>query len=59
MSIHRQKGNVIIECDRCETQFTLDSPDYELTWAAAKRDGWEAKKIGKDWVNGCPNCGAD
>jgi hypothetical protein len=55
--IDRQHGNVIIECDSCEKTFTLDTDDFDTTWSAAKRDGWRTRKIGEEWVHGCPKCG--
>ena len=55
--IDRQHGNVIIECDSCEATFTLDDDDFNETWAAAKLNGWRVRKIGEEWVHGCPKCG--
>lgn len=55
--IDRQHGKVLIECDSCDEVFDEDSDDFKIVWAAAKRDGWRTKKIGNEWVHGCPKCG--
>lgn len=57
MSISRKQGDVHIECDSCTAEFTIHSDSFEDTYNAAKRDGWNAEKVGKDWLHGCPLCG--
>lgn len=57
MTIRRNRGDITFECDRCEREFTLDSDDFDLTWQAAKREGWKAEKVGKDWLHECTDCG--
>lgn len=57
--IDRQHGKIIIECDSCEAVFDNESNEWKDVWAMASREGWTAKKIGKDWVHGCPKCGVD
>ena len=55
--IDRQHGKVLIECDSCDEVFDGDTDDFKVAWDAAKRDGWRTKKIGTEWVHGCPKCG--
>jgi DnaJ domain len=57
MTIHRDHGNVVFECDGCDDTFTIDDPDFALSWTAAKRDNWITRKIGPEWHHYCPNCG--
>ncbi len=64
--IDRQKGdNIVIECDSCPATFDavheglgIGSSNFSIVWGAAKDEGWRARKIGQDWVHGCPKCGA-
>lgn len=55
--IDRQHGKIQIECDSCDAVFEGDSGEWNEVWPAAKRDGWRTRKIGSDWVHGCPKCG--
>jgi predicted RNA-binding Zn-ribbon protein involved in translation (DUF1610 family) len=57
MTIHRDHGNVVFECDGCDDTFTIDDPDFSVSWAAAKRDDWITRKLGSEWHHYCPNCG--
>ena len=57
MTIKRVRGDVVLECDSCDKSFTIHSDNFEDTYNAAKREGWLAEKVGKDWLHGCPNCG--
>ena len=57
--IDRQHGKILIECDSCNAVFEGESDDWSEVWPAAKREGWKSKKIGSEWVHGCPNCGVD
>lgn len=56
--IDRQFGCVIIECDSCDEKFEGEKgEEFEVVWAAAKRDGWHARKIANEWLHGCQTCG--
>jgi hypothetical protein len=56
--IDRQFGKTIIGCDSCDETFIGESgEDFDTVWAAAKREGWSARKIAKEWLHGCPDCG--
>ncbi len=55
--IDRQGGKIVVECDSCDE--TIDGPEddgWEALWSRAKAEGWKARKIGHDWVHGCPEC---
>lgn len=56
--IDRQGNRVQIECDSCSDVFSGQEDDeFAAVWAEAKREGWRTKKIGDEWVHGCPKCG--
>lgn len=60
MSTDRQHGKLIFACDSCEITEEFDRDmEFAAAWSQLKRDGWEAKKIGADWVHGCPTCGVE
>jgi len=53
--IDRQHGKIIIECDSCEDVFEgAVGDEWSVVWPAAQRDGWRSRKIGNEWVHGCP-----
>jgi hypothetical protein len=47
---------LVIECDACPETFEGESGEFNEVWAAAKRDGWTAKKVGDLWIHECPTC---
>lgn len=55
--IDRQHGKLIFECDSCPETFEPETRDFDEAWSAAKAEGWTARKLGKDWLHGCPACG--
>ena len=56
--IDRQGRQILIECDSCDEVFRgEEGAEWAEVWAAARREGWKSKKIGKDWVHGCGRCG--
>lgn len=57
--IDRQYGKIVIECDSCDAVFNIESGEWKDVWAMASREGWTAKKIGKEWIHGCPKCGVE
>lgn len=55
--IDRQGRRILIECDCCDEVFKGEEAwEFAAVWAEARRDGWRSKKIGNDWVHGCPRC---
>ena len=56
--IDRQGGKLIFECDSCDaTEEFGDDENFSECWSRLKRDGWRTRKIGDEWVHGCPSCG--
>jgi hypothetical protein len=56
--IDRQHGKITIECDSCSETFEGEKgEDWNVVWPAAQREGWKSRKIGDEWVHGCPKCG--
>lgn len=56
--IDRQGNRILIECDSCDEVFEGgEGEEFAPVFARAKRDGWKARKVGNEWVHGCPKCG--
>jgi hypothetical protein len=53
----KQHGDYIFECNICGSTLTTDQADFNVAITIMKRNGWNARKIGKDWVHGCDRCG--
>ena len=48
-------GRFQLECDSCNETIESEPGElWETFWPDAKRKGWKTKKIGADWVHGCP-----
>jgi ribosomal protein L37AE/L43A len=56
--IDRQGSKIVWECDSCDETFdSEEGEEFATAWARAKREGWKSKKIGTEWLHGCPKCG--
>ena len=53
----KQKGDFVFECDVCGKVLETDQADFGVAQTMMKRKGWQARKIGSDWVHGCDTCG--
>ena len=51
--IDRQHGRMVIGCDACGRRSEGDSNEWIAAWLQAKREGWQARKIGKEWCQFC------
>lgn len=56
MTIQRQGGKIEISCDVCGQVRETGTDEWDVAWGAAKRDGWKAEKVGKDWLHSCEDC---
>ena len=60
--IEREGGKLLFVCDECNEAFESKENDgygqvgFNITWGAAKDEGWRARKIDNDWVHTCPDC---
>ena len=54
--IHRQHDRIVTDCDACDRTFEGNSDELINVWPQAKREGWQVRKVGKDW---CQFCGSD
>ena len=56
--IEREGGKLIWICDTCDEEEAFDKNEsFHECWDELKRQGWRTKKIGDEWVHGCPRCG--
>lgn len=56
MTINRDHGLVMFECDDCGEVFDSEIHDFSEAWQAAKEEGWVAAKLGGKWEHFCPEC---
>ena len=47
-----------IECDVCGKTMETEQADFNVAINIMRRNGWNARKIGKDWLHGCDRCGS-
>ena len=54
--MRRTGDRFVIECDCCDAEVEGERGEpFQEFWPQACRDGWSAKKIGRDdWVHACP-----
>jgi hypothetical protein len=51
--IGRQHGRIVIACDACGRTFEGDSDELIDVWPQARRKGWRARKISRNWCQFC------
>ena len=51
--IGRQHGRIVLACDACGHVSERNSDEWIDVWPRAKRDGWQTRKIGKNWYQFC------
>jgi len=57
MSIRRDKGELVAECDECGTEFPGGVQDDFRTFIQELKDaGWKIRKDGETWEHICPDC---
>lgn len=55
--IDRQHGNICFECDTgCGAVLATEHNDFTDAVKEFRRDGWQSRKIGRDWKHLCPDC---
>ena len=56
--IDKQGRRFVVECDSCdETLSSEENETFPEFWSNVKSVGGRAKKIGAEWLHGCPQCG--
>lgn len=50
-------GKLIVECDSCPEVLDTETADFEECRAIMRREEWKVRKIGSEWIHGCPKCG--
>jgi hypothetical protein len=51
--IDRHHGRIVIVCDACGCRSEGDSNECAKVWLQAKRQGWQTRKIDKNWCQFC------
>lgn len=56
--IDRQNGGIImVECDSCDAVLDTQTKDFSEARQIMQTEEWKVRKIGSDWIHGCPKCG--
>ena len=56
MSVERQDGIVIFECDNCGEELDTDETEFVDALDVLREEGWKAFKVSGDWVHHCGDC---
>lgn len=56
MSITRDHGEIVLECDKCSETIETGEEDFNAAWNEAKTQGWRAYKEDDEWCHSCPAC---
>ena len=59
MTIEREDSDIVFVCDTCEKRLETNTDEWSDALSIAKRAEWQMKKIGRDWLHGCQDCGVD
>lgn len=57
MTVHWNHNAASFECDSCDEILDTNEDEFAAAWSKARDAGWRSKKIGTEWVHGCPGCG--
>lgn len=55
--IDRQHGRLVVECDAYSAVLETETKDFDEAREAMRREEWKVRKVGSDWIHGCPKCG--
>jgi hypothetical protein len=57
MTVIREYGNIIFECDACIETFETDTDDFHTAYEQVKKLGWKAVKLDSgEWEHRCSDC---
>lgn len=51
MSITRDRGNIVFECDHCGEILEPELKNFNEAQTNAREEGWIARKVGNEWYN--------
>lgn len=55
--IRKEKGELVASCDECGAEYPGGvQEDFRAFVEELKRDGWQIKKDGEEWLHICPEC---
>jgi hypothetical protein len=54
--LDRQHGKIVFECDSCNEVLETETSDFVEALTILKREEWDARKIGAQWIHTCPEC---
>lgn len=53
MSITRDKGKLVVQCDECHETLETDETNFEMALVAARNEGWQNCYHKGHWFNLC------
>lgn len=57
MSITRDRGFIVYECDHCHETLETETKEFDEATKAAKDEAWLTRPLGRLWFNFCgPGC---
>jgi hypothetical protein len=54
--LDRQHGKIVFECDSCNEVLETETSNFVEALTILKREEWDARKIGAQWIHTCPEC---
>lgn len=55
--LDRQYGKLVYECDSCGDTLETEAREFPEADEIRRSNDWKVRKIGRDWIHGCPKCG--
>lgn len=56
MTVDRQKGNVVFECDACNETLETKTSNFSAAMNLLHHEGWKARREDGEWVHYCDKC---
>lgn len=56
MASERQGSELVFYCDKCSEYIETEESEWSVAWGMARRDGWQALRVGAEYIHYCPSC---
>ena len=56
MTLHRERGEIVWECDGCDATLPTSTEDFAEARHELSAEGWATRREADDWAHLCAKC---